>query len=66
MDGIRNERKGWCWPALSAVLSIALAVVILCRPFATTVAIWRFTGITLIVEAVVDALTALIGGRRAA
>ena len=66
VDGIRNEHKGWGWPALSAALSIAFAVVILCRPFATTVAIWRFTGITLIVEAVVDALTVLIGGRRAA
>ena len=66
MDDIRNERKGWGWSALSAALSIALAVVILCRPFSTMVAIWRFTGITLIVEAVADALTVLIGGRRAA
>lgn len=61
VDGLRNERKGWGWSALSAMLSIAIAIIILCRPFSTTVAIWRFTGITLIVEAVVDVLTVLIG-----
>lgn len=66
VDAIRNGHRGWGWPALSAALSIAFAIVILCRPFSTTVAIWRFTGVTLIVEVAMDALAVLIGDGRAA
>ena len=41
-------------PALSALLSLACAVVILLRPIESTVLIWRFTAIGLIVQAVLD------------
>lgn len=54
VDMIRLKNKKWFISAISAVLSIVCAVVILNNPFATTTVLWMFTGITLIIEAVVD------------
>ena len=44
---------------LSAVLAVILGAVIVFNPFKTTVTLWRFAGISMIVEAVID-LIALI------
>lgn len=63
VDMIRLKRKKWFLAAIGAVVSIICAVVILGSPFASTAALWMFTGITLIVEAVIDAITIIMSGR---
>lgn len=59
VDLLRAKRKKWFIAAISAVISIACGVVILNSPFSSTAILWVFTGISLIVEAVVD-IVALI------
>lgn len=62
-DMIRFRRKRWYMPAVSAVLSLLFAGIILFNPFETTAVLWSFTGIVLIVEAVFDILAILLGGK---
>lgn len=54
IDVARLKLGSCLLPALSALLSLACAVVILLRPIESTVLIWRFTAIGLIVQAVLD------------
>lgn len=54
VDMIRMKQKNWYFAAISALLSIVFAWVILGNPFASTAALWMFVAISLIVEAVVD------------
>ncbi|MGN0467995.1 MAG: HdeD family acid-resistance protein [Acutalibacteraceae bacterium] len=63
VDKIRLKIKKWYWSAISAVLTIAFAAVILCNPFSSTTVLWGFIGVILIVEAVVD-IVAVIFTRR--
>lgn len=60
IDLLRRKHKKWFLALISAGLSIACACIILYNPFSSTVILWRFTGITLIVEAVVDIVTLII------
>ncbi|MBQ6716804.1 MAG: DUF308 domain-containing protein, partial [Clostridia bacterium] len=62
-DMLRQKNKKWFLALISAVISLACAVVILKNPFATTAVLWIFTGISLIVEAVFDAVTLIISRR---
>lgn len=62
-DMIRFGRKRWYLPAISAVLSLIFAAIILCNPFTTTAVLWSFTGIVLIVEAVFDIVAIALGGK---
>lgn len=59
MNMLRKKQGRWYLAAISAVVSIGCAIVILKNPFATAAILWMFTGISLIVEAVLD-LTALL------
>lgn len=61
VDMMRLHMRRWYWLAIGALLSLAVAAVILLNPFGTTVAMWNFTGIALIAEAVVDGLTLVFG-----
>lgn len=63
VDALRLKKEKWFLSGISAVVSIACAAVILCSPFTSTAILWMFTGISLIVEAVVDFLAVLLGGR---
>lgn len=54
IDTLRLKIGRWYLPAISAVVSITCAFVILSNPFASTLALWMFTGISLIVESVLD------------
>ena len=58
-DMIRFGRKHWYLPAISAVLSLIFAAIILCSP----TALWSFLGIVLIVEAVFDIVAIALGGK---
>lgn len=61
VDMIRLKIKKWFLAAISAVITIACSVVILMNPFYTTAVLWVFTGIALIVEAVLDIVVAIVG-----
>ncbi len=63
VDMIRRKYKKWLFPAINAVVSIICAVVILQSPFTSTVVLWVFTGISLIVEGVLDIVTMILGGK---
>ena len=62
-DMLRFGRKRWYLPAISAVLSLCFAAVILFNPFETTAVLWSFTGAVLIVEAVFDIIAIALGGK---
>lgn len=55
----------WYIVAVSAVASLVCAVLIFLNPFATTAAMWLFTGISLIVEAAVDIVCFFVRWRKA-
>lgn len=61
VDAFRLKKKKWFLPAISAVFSIICSIVILSNPFTSTAVLWMFTGISLVVEAVFDVITLLLG-----
>lgn len=61
VDMLRRKNKKWFWAAISAVVSIVCAIIVLRSPFTSTAVLWMFTGISLIVEGVLDIVTMLIG-----
>ncbi len=63
VDMLRLKQKKWYLAAISAVLSVAFAWVILGNPFTSTAVLWTFVAVSLIVEAVVDVI-ALIFRRK--
>ena len=60
-DMIRQKSKKWFWAAISAVVSVACAIIILRSPFTSTAVLWMFTGVSLLVEAVLDFLALIFG-----
>lgn len=62
-DMIRLKSGKWYLAAISAAVSIVCAVIIFCNPGATTVFLWTFTGVSLIVGAVMDAVTMIVRHR---
>ena len=58
-DMIRMKLRKWFLAGISAVITIACSVVILMNPFTTTKILWIFTGVALIVEAVLDIVVAI-------
>ena len=46
--------------AVSAAITLLCAVIILANPFSTTAALWMFIGITMIVQAVIDIVAAVL------
>ncbi len=62
-DMIRQKSKKWFLAIISAIISISCSVVILNNPFTTTAFLWMFTGITLIVESVIDLITLIVSGK---
>ena len=60
MNMLRKKQGKWYLAAISAVVSIGCAIVILNNPFATAAILWMFTGISLIVEAALDLVALLL------
>lgn len=58
-DMLRLKIGRWGWMALSAVVTVICAGIILAHPFSTTAALWMFIGITMLVEAVIDIVAAI-------
>lgn len=63
VDALRIGGREWLMPLVTALVSIICAVVILLNPFATVKALWIFTGIALIVEAIVDVASIIVKKR---
>lgn len=61
VDMLRLKNKKWWWRAISAAVSLICAVVIILNPFTSSVVLWQFTGISLLVEAVFDIITLFAG-----
>lgn len=59
IDRYRLKVDKWFWEAISAAVTLVCAGFILLNPLSSTVAMWIFIGVTLIVEAVFDMLTML-------
>lgn len=56
LDMKRLGEQSWYLTAISAALTLILAVLILCNPFGAVEFLWTFLAISLIVEAVMDAV----------
>lgn len=65
VDQHRLGNDRWYIVAISAVIAIICALVIFFNPFATTVYLWVFTGISLIVEAVADIIAFAVNRKKA-
>lgn len=63
VDILRLKKKNWHLAAISAVLSIGCGIVIIASPFSSTAVLWMFTGISLIVEAVLDIVALCFGSK---
>ncbi|MCM1104220.1 MAG: DUF308 domain-containing protein [Clostridium sp.] len=61
VDMLRLKQKYWFIALIGAVLSVLFAVLVLANPFTSTVLLWNFIAISLIVEAVVDILAFIFG-----
>lgn len=61
-DMVRGKNKKWFFGIISALLSIICAIVILKNPFTSATVLWMFTGISLIVESVIDMITLIVNG----
>ncbi len=65
IDMLRFKNNKWWLGAISAAISIICAIIVISNPFSSTVALWWFTGISLIVEAVFDLITLIIKSKKA-
>ena len=54
MDAIRLKKGKWFLIAISALLSVICGIIMIRKPFHSTELLWLFSGISLIVEAVID------------
>lgn len=63
VDMLRLKQKYWFIEIISAALTIICAILILLNPFTSTAFLWTFIGVTMIAEAVVDALAYILGRR---
>ena len=57
VDQKRLGMGKWYMPAISAAISVICGAIIMLNPFTTTVYMWMFTGVSLIVEAIADIIS---------
>ena len=63
VDIIRMKRSKWLWMAISAAISILCGITVITNPFSTIAVLWKFIGISLIVNAVFDMIGGIFGNR---
>lgn len=59
-DMLRLKAGRWYMPAISAGMAVVLAAIILWNPFGAVNAVWILVGISLIAEAVVELVAAIL------
>ncbi|MCD8381263.1 MAG: DUF308 domain-containing protein [Lachnospiraceae bacterium] len=57
---LRLKMHNWWICAISAVVTVACALIIITNPMGTTAVLWIFVAISLIVEAVIDFITVFL------
>lgn len=62
VDILRLKRGRWYWAALGAAVTLLFAAVILANPFYTTVFMWNFVAVSLIIEAALDIVILIFNG----
>ena len=60
VDMLRLKMRKWGLAALSSVVTILCALVILANPFASAAVLWVFIGVALIIEAIADFIAAIL------
>ena len=65
VDARRLGNEHWFYPAISAAISVVCAIIIFLNPFTTTVYLWMFAGISLIVVAVMDIVSFAMNQKKA-
>ena len=60
IDMLRMKQGKWYLAALGAIVALLCGMIIIANPFDTAKIIWIFTGISLIAEAVIDLLIAVL------
>ena len=63
VDAIRMKAR-WGWTAFGAAVTLVFAVTILLNPFSSTIFLWTFTAVTLIIEAALDLLSIILVSRQ--
>lgn len=53
-DMLRMKKEQWHMAGAGAAVSIVLAIIILLKPFKSTIVLWRFVAVSLIIGAVID------------
>jgi len=61
VDMLRLKQKYWYIALIGAILSLLFAVLVLANPFSSTLILWNFIAISLIIEAIVDILAFIFG-----
>ncbi len=64
VDLLRLKQKYWVVALIGAILSLLFAVFVLVNPFSSTLFLWNFIAVSLIIEAVVDILTFIFGRKQ--
>lgn len=64
LDMLRLKKKKWYLAAISAVISLVCAVLILKNPFSSSAIIWIISGVSLILEAFFDLFTLVVNWKR--
>ncbi len=63
-DSIRLRLGRWFIPAISALVSVVLGVIIIANPFASTTVLWYLIGAAIIVEAIFDIIGIIVSACR--
>lgn len=63
VDMVRLKSSRWSWAAVNAALTLICAIVILSSPFASTEALWLFTGIALVGVGIFDLAVLILRGK---
>ena len=61
VDMLRQKQKYWFIALIGAVLSLVFAALVQANPFSSTVVLWTFIAVSLIIEAIVDILAFIFG-----
>ncbi len=64
VDALRIGGIFWYIPGIGGLTSVIFAVVIILNPFTTTAVLWIFAGVSLIIEAVIDAVSTIMSNRK--
>ena len=60
MDSMRQKRPLWYFKGITAGVTFIFGMIIVCNPEMTMINVWVFTGVTMMIEGILNAVTAII------